>query len=635
MNSRYSFFARILVFAGLVTIAVRPQFDAAAAAAMTITPLTWNIVGLDSNNVNVGPNHFPVGARVCNTSTAGETLTGVSSSFALAGTNPYIDYRPGTNISYSGYTLTTGACVDFYYEIEVTRNAAAYNTTEQYTITADSDQTSQISTPTPREVYVERLISQSRNGVTDVQYGTSLASLTSVAAGGTMNLMVGNTYFIRLIGFTATQGYEQIEYFINIPNTIFQILSVSSTFTADSSPTVGPSPMDKLYGDNCVWENDPNSPNYRSCLSTGKTGGNIQITYQVKILQVPSAPLVNPQPLSTLIYDFSGSSFHYNSDYSISTRYANIVNASIEKSFSPKTITPGSNSTLTFTINNPGAETLTNVNFTDDLPANLNLANANVSYSGCGTPSPTSGSLVDPMSFSNITVAGNSTCTITVTVTSSTNGTYSNTTSTLKIGTTDTGDTASDTLVVSSAPTPPTSCTTRTTMATWTFENYAALAGNTITAGDSGPFDASSDVLTNTPTGVYRSSGSSASAIIDRDLAVPAGWTAPDTGNATTVWGIRQSWPTATPADPTNPTSPFFEFQVNTDGLYGGVGISLDYDLITASGWTNAGTWYVLFSTNGTTWSSLNSGAWTKGSWQVSGITATSPRRRSCPSSCR
>jgi len=161
-------------------------------------------------------------------------------------------------------------------------------------------------------------------------------------------------------------------------------------------------------------------------------------------------------------------------------------------------------------------------------------------------------------------------------------------------------------------------------MATWTFENYSALAGNTITTGDNGPFDASSDVLTNTPTGVYRSSGSSASAIIDRDLAVPAVWTAPDTGNATTVWGIRQSWPAAVPADPTNPTSPFFEFQVNTDGLYGGLGITLDYDLVSASGWTNSGTWYVLYSTNGTTWSNLNSGPWAKTAWQTGGITATS-----------
>ena len=37
----------------------------AALADVTIEPLTWNFIGLDSNNVNAGPNRFPVGARVC------------------------------------------------------------------------------------------------------------------------------------------------------------------------------------------------------------------------------------------------------------------------------------------------------------------------------------------------------------------------------------------------------------------------------------------------------------------------------------------------------------------------------------------------------------------------------------------
>ena len=37
----------------------------AALAGVTVTPVTWNVIGLDSNNVNVGPNTFPVGARIC------------------------------------------------------------------------------------------------------------------------------------------------------------------------------------------------------------------------------------------------------------------------------------------------------------------------------------------------------------------------------------------------------------------------------------------------------------------------------------------------------------------------------------------------------------------------------------------
>src|SRR5688572_7076233 len=339
MSIRYVSFVRIalplLLIVVLILSVFQPQSIASAAAILTITPLTWNIIGLDSNNVNVGPNNFPVGARVCNTSTAGETLTGVSSSIVLAGTNPYISPRLGTNTSYSGYTLTAGSCVDFYYEVEVTRTAAAYDTTEQYYITADSNETAETSTPRPRELYVEHLISQNRNTVSDVQYGTSLVGLTSVANGGTMSLAVGNTYFIKLVGATATQGYEQIESFINFPNTVFQVLSVLTEYTADTSPYVS-SPSDKLYGDACLWENDPNSPNYRACNGVGKVGGGTTVTYQVKILSVGST---NPQPLSTLLYDFSGSSFHYNSDFGVSTRYAYILDpaaaVNISKTFNP------------------------------------------------------------------------------------------------------------------------------------------------------------------------------------------------------------------------------------------------------------------------------------------------------------
>ena len=33
------------------------------AATLTVTPITWDVIGLDSNNVNVGPNLYLVGVR--------------------------------------------------------------------------------------------------------------------------------------------------------------------------------------------------------------------------------------------------------------------------------------------------------------------------------------------------------------------------------------------------------------------------------------------------------------------------------------------------------------------------------------------------------------------------------------------
>src|SRR5262249_7328215 len=54
------------------------------SAVLAIQPLTWNVIGLDSNNVTAGPNEFPVGARITNTSTT-DTATNVQATFVFDG----------------------------------------------------------------------------------------------------------------------------------------------------------------------------------------------------------------------------------------------------------------------------------------------------------------------------------------------------------------------------------------------------------------------------------------------------------------------------------------------------------------------------------------------------------------------
>ncbi len=274
--------------------------DAVAAPSLTITPITWGVVGLDSNNVNDGPNLFPVGARVCNTGS--DPATNVVSTFVWNSANALINLRTGSVSTLSFPTLAAGACTDFYYEVEVTRSSSAYNTKRAFQITATADTLGVISTPTSREIFVEKLVSQSRNSVTAISLNG-----VNVPFGGTMNLIVGNTYTIKLSASTATNGYEQIESFINLPNVIFQTLSVSSTYSAPLGYT-----GDKLYDDACTWDPVTTSATYRSCLATGKTGGSVTITYTVKILSGAGVS----RTLNTLIYDFSGSSYHYNNDFS-------------------------------------------------------------------------------------------------------------------------------------------------------------------------------------------------------------------------------------------------------------------------------------------------------------------------------
>ena len=456
------------------------QLLAHADAILTIEPITWNVIGLDSNNVNVGPNNFPVGARVCNTGP--DPATNVTATFAWDDGNDlytghsYINLRTGSlsSITFSD-PLNNGECTDFYFEATVTRDGppdpVAYDKTRRYHVDVTSSEAVTATTTQPRELYVEYLISQSRNSTTDIKLDGA-----SVAPGGTMVLMVGSTYNITLYGSTATNGYEQIETFINFPNTIFQINSVSTTYTAPIDPTT----TDTLYEDGCTWENDPDSLNYRSCLGVGKYGGNVVVTYNVTIIGGGGTS----ETLNSLIYDFSGSSYHYNSDFSLNGRIAQIVNASIDKSFSPKTIIPGGESTLTFTLTNPGTATISDVNFTDPLPTDLNVPTS--SSAQCSGTLTTTDNDPDPdtIALSGASLASGETCTFSVTVTASAtaDGLYTNTTNNLFIGTDDTGDDATDYLQVTSLPPAPDTCdpAARVTLATW---DFSTDTGSTIPPG--------------------------------------------------------------------------------------------------------------------------------------------------------
>jgi hypothetical protein len=343
----------LALVAGAVVLSLlgAPSFTASAQPVLTILPgtsadssFTFNVIGLDSNDVNAGPNNFPVGARVCNTGDA--PATNVVADFIWDSSNAFIGLRPGSLDPITVASLAAGECTDFYFEVTVTRNAAAYDTTRSFHIEVTSDETGPLSTPMPRQLYVEHLVSQSRNSTTDV-----LLDGVSIPAGGNLSLVVGNTYTIELVASTATNGYEQIETFINFPNTIFQINSVVTSYSANGG--TDPQAPSKLYADGCDWDNDPNSPNYRACAGTGKYGGDVTVTYNVTIIGGGGTSEV----LNTLIYDFSGSSYHYNADFSTSARIVTIIDPStltFEGSLSRPTNVDGV-SVLTFTITNPNA----------------------------------------------------------------------------------------------------------------------------------------------------------------------------------------------------------------------------------------------------------------------------------------
>jgi uncharacterized repeat protein (TIGR01451 family) len=319
-------------------------------AGITVTPATWNVIGLDSNNTGVGPDTFQVGARVCNT--GGTAITNVIGNFVWDSTNAYVNLTgPSTDTATS---LAAGACVDFYYQVTVTRTTFAYDTARRYHITVSADNTAAVSTPTPRELYVEHIISQGRN---------STSSIT-----GPTTVYVGQTYTYTLNASTATQGYDQLEAFLNLSNVIFQVQSISTTYSAPAGST-----NDKFYADACGWDNNPLSISYRSCIgpvnySGGKVGGTLVTNYTVKILSTGTTTA------TALILDHSGSSYHYNSDYGANsitiTALPYFPSVGLQKSVSPTgTQPPGTNLTYSISFTNTGNAPALSLIITDPVPA--------------------------------------------------------------------------------------------------------------------------------------------------------------------------------------------------------------------------------------------------------------------------
>jgi len=368
MHSQCRRLARSIIRRGPLLLFLIACGSLPAFSAVTITPTSWNVVGLDSNNVAIGADTFQIGARVCNA--GGSAVTNLTANFIWDSANGLINLAASSPSTLNLASLGGGACTDFYFQVAVTRSAAAYDTARRYHITVSGTGFAAVSTPTPREIYVEHLISQSRNSVTSIV--------------GPTTVFVGQTYTYTVNASTATQGYSQLEAFLNLSNVIFQVQSIATTYTSPPGAT-----NDKFYADACGWDNNPLSGTYRSCIGPanytgGKAGGTITTTYTVKILSSGTTTA------STLILDFSGSSYHYNNDYGVGVNSITITalnaapNIGLTKSVSPTAasqLIPGADLTYTIAFANSGGAAATSFVITDPIPANTDFKVGSVSNS--------------------------------------------------------------------------------------------------------------------------------------------------------------------------------------------------------------------------------------------------------------
>ena len=353
--------ARALLLPFLLFVVLGAQ---SARAQLNITPTTWNVIGLDSNDVNAGPNTFQAGARVCNAGAA--AVRNVRGNFVWDSSNAYINLVGASALM--EYALAPGACVDFYYPVTVTRTSAAYNTARRYHITAAGDGTGTVSTPTPRELYVERLLSQGRNTVNSITGPTSV--------------YIGQTYQYTINADTATQGYAQLETFLNLSNVTYRTLAISTSYSSPAGAT-----NNKFYADACGWQNDPTLPDYRSCVGPeqyagGRAGGTVSTTYTVKILGMTGTAVAG-----SLILDFSGSSYHYASGPSL-TITALPPQLTLGKLAGTTNALAGTNVTYTLRVSNSGSSAYTLNDFVDTPPAAPTYVAGSSAFNGAAISDP-------------------------------------------------------------------------------------------------------------------------------------------------------------------------------------------------------------------------------------------------------
>ncbi|WOD39611.1 hypothetical protein [Nodosilinea sp. E11] len=393
-----------------------PLAPAMAATNLSIEPLTWDMVGLDSNNVNQGPNQYLTGARVCNI--GAEPAQNLRVRFVREGaTNPYMTIVNSLNSDiWQTDSLPSGPkppnhhvvaakpanCFDAYYVVTVSRNAAAYNTAQRFRIEAVADNagvvdtnsypdTGQYDTGHPRQLYVESILSQARNDV---------LSFENLTTPGSMTVEVGGTYTFRLTSQTAT-GYPQLTISSDFPNIVFQILNVSTTYSSDPGFV-----NSSIYANACGWISDPSYPGYRTSANNcnyplisdkdtsgdGKVGNTVVTEYTIKVLSTgPGNTSSQNHTVNHLILDFSGGSYHYNADYgsqvglgsttiTVVDRQADL---SLTKSHSGNFAT--GNNTYTLTVTNNGPDLARGpITVTDTLPTGFTYVSASGSGWSCG-----------------------------------------------------------------------------------------------------------------------------------------------------------------------------------------------------------------------------------------------------------
>ncbi len=227
---------------------------------------------------------------------------------------------------------------------------------------------------------------------------------------------------------------------------------------------------------------------------------------------------------------------------------------SVAKSFSPPVIGIGGNATLTLTLTNNSNVAQTNVALTDTYPSLLLNGAAPNPTTTCGG-TITGGTVAgNSIGLNAGTIAANSSCALTVNVTSGVVGSYNNVTGTVTSGNGGTGNTGSATLTVAANPSisksfaPSTIAQSGISTLTFVLSNSAPIAASNAGFTDTFPAGlvvAPTPAVSSTCGGVFSASSGAGSVTL-------TGATIPATGNCTVTVNVTAaaagSYPNTTSA---------------------------------------------------------------------------------------